>query len=78
MRKKIIPAEMRSNKRRRRKRDLKPVNPTFRMISGKDLQLLIKILKDKGIEADETTSLRSVADKMGLTPREVYDLLTVK
>lgn len=46
--------------------------------SGKDPQLLIKILKDKGIEADETTTLRSVADKMGLTPRDVYNFLVVK
>jgi hypothetical protein len=43
--------------------------------SGKDLQVLIKIIKDKGIEADEQTSLRSIADKLGLTPREVYDFL---
>jgi hypothetical protein len=47
-------------------------------VSGKDLQLLIKILKDKGIEADETTTLRFVAEKLGLSPREVYDFLTVK
>lgn len=47
-------------------------------ISGKDLQLLIKILKENGIEADGTTSLRTVADKMGLTPKEVYDLLIAK
>jgi hypothetical protein len=46
--------------------------------SGKDPQVLIKMLKDKGIEADETTTLRSVADKMGLTPRDVYNFLVVK
>jgi hypothetical protein len=46
--------------------------------SGKDPQLLIKILKDKGIEADETTTLRSIADKMGLTPRDVYNFLVIK
>jgi len=46
--------------------------------SGKDLQILIKILKDRGIEADEKTSLRSIADKMGLTPREVYNFLIEK
>jgi len=46
--------------------------------SGKDLQVLIKILKDRGIEADEKTSLRSIADKLGLTPREVYNFLIEK
>jgi len=46
--------------------------------SGNDLQVLIEILKEKGIEADETTTLRFIADKLGLTPREAYDLLTVK
>ena len=46
--------------------------------SGKYLQSLLKILKDKGIEANETTSLRSIADKLGLTPREVYNFLIEK
>lgn len=46
--------------------------------SGKDLQLIIKILKDKGIEADETTTLRSIAEKLGLTPKDVYNFLIVK
>jgi len=46
--------------------------------SGKDLQVLIGILKERGIDADETTTLRSIADKLGLTPREVYDLLSKK
>jgi hypothetical protein len=46
--------------------------------SGKDLQVLIKILKDRGIEADEKTTLRSIADKLGLTPREVYNFLIEK
>lgn len=46
--------------------------------SGKDLQVLIGILKEKGIEADETTTLRTIGDKLGLTPREVYDLLIAK
>lgn len=32
----------------------------------------------KGMETDKTTTLRYVADKLGLTLREVYDLLTVK
>jgi len=45
---------------------------------GKDPQLLINILKDKGIEADETTSLRTIADKLGLTPKDVYNLLIGK
>jgi hypothetical protein len=46
--------------------------------SGKDLQSLLKMLKDKGIEANETTSLRSIADKLGLKPREVYNFLIGK
>jgi hypothetical protein len=46
--------------------------------SGKDLQVLIKILKDSEIEADEKTSLRSIADKLGITSREVYNLLIEK
>ena len=46
--------------------------------SGKDLPSLIKILKDRGIEADETTSLRTIADKLGLTPRDVYNFLIEK
>jgi hypothetical protein len=46
--------------------------------SGKDPLLLIKILKEKGIEADETTTLRSIADKLGLAPRDVYNFLIEK
>jgi hypothetical protein len=46
--------------------------------AGKDPLLLIKILKDKGIEADESTSLRTIADKLGVTPRDVYNLLIEK
>jgi hypothetical protein len=46
--------------------------------SGTDPALLIKRLRDRGIVADETTSLRSVAEKLGLTPKEVYEFLTGK
>jgi len=44
--------------------------------SGKEVSDLINILKDKGIEASGETSLRTIADQLGLTPREVYSLLT--
>jgi hypothetical protein len=43
--------------------------------SGKDPKLLIQRLKAKGIEADETTLLRVIAEKMGKTPKEVYTFL---
>jgi hypothetical protein len=43
--------------------------------SGKDPRLLIQRLKAKGIEADEATLLRTIAEKMGITPKEVYSFL---
>lgn len=46
--------------------------------SGKELSVLIQILKEKGIDADAETSLRTIADKLGVTPREVYTMLTSK
>lgn len=46
--------------------------------SGKELSVLIKILKEKGIDADAETSLRTIADKLGVTPRDVYTMLTTK
>jgi hypothetical protein len=45
---------------------------------GKDIEILIKILKTKGIEANEETTLRTIADKLGITPREVYTMLVEK
>jgi len=46
--------------------------------SGKDIETLIQILKSKGIEANEETTLRSIADKLGITPREAYNMLVEK
>jgi hypothetical protein len=46
--------------------------------SGKDLSSLLQILKEKGIEAEGETSLRIIADKLGVTPRDVYNMLTEK
>jgi hypothetical protein len=43
--------------------------------SGKELSLLITILKENGIEATGETSLRTIADQLGVTPREVYNIL---
>jgi hypothetical protein len=46
--------------------------------SGKNIEILKQILKSKGIEANGETSLRSIADKLGVTPREVYNMLIEK
>jgi hypothetical protein len=46
--------------------------------SGKELSAMIQMLKKKGIEADAETSLRTIADKLGVTPRDVYSMLTEK
>ena len=43
--------------------------------SGQDLNDLILLLRQKGIEADGETSLRTIADKMGITPMEVNEML---
>jgi len=43
--------------------------------TGKSISDLLLILKEKGVEADGETTLRTVADKLGLTPRDVYNLL---
>jgi hypothetical protein len=44
--------------------------------TGKDLSVLIEILKKKGIEAGEDTTLRTIADKLGVTPKDVYIMLS--
>jgi hypothetical protein len=44
--------------------------------SGKDIAVLLKILKDKGVDADAETPLRTIAEKLKITPREVQELLT--
>ncbi len=46
--------------------------------AGKELSVMIQILKEKGIEADAETTLRTIADKLGVTPRDVYTMLTAK
>lgn len=43
--------------------------------SGKDIAVLLKILKDKGVDANSETQLRTIAEKLHITPREVQDLL---
>ena len=44
--------------------------------SGIEVNVLIQKLKEKGVEAKGETSLRTIADKLGVTPRDVYTLLT--
>jgi hypothetical protein len=46
--------------------------------SGIEVNVLIQKLKEKGIEAEGATSLRTIAEKLGVTPRDVYTLLTSK
>jgi len=46
--------------------------------SGIELPVLIDKLKNKGIEADGETSLRTIADKLGVSPKDVYDMLVQK
>jgi len=46
--------------------------------SGIDVTILLQKIKEKGIEADGETSLRTIADKLGVTPRDVYTMLTEK
>jgi hypothetical protein len=43
--------------------------------SGKNVSDLVNILKDYGIAADGETSLRSIAEQLGMSPRELYSLL---
>jgi hypothetical protein len=44
--------------------------------SGKDLDDIIGILKARGIDAIPESTLRGIADQMGMTPLEVYNLVT--
>jgi hypothetical protein len=46
--------------------------------TGKDVESLLQILKSKGIEANAETTLRSIAEILGVTPRDVYIMLTEK
>jgi hypothetical protein len=51
---------------------------TAALNSGKEVSELLRILNAKGIEANAETSLRSVADQLGVTPRDVYNMLVQK
>ncbi len=44
--------------------------------TGKDLNILIMILKEKGVEANGETTLRAIADKIGISPHDVYEFLS--
>jgi hypothetical protein len=46
--------------------------------SGIEVTVLLQKLKEKGVEAEGETSLRTIADKLGVTPRDVYTMLTEK
>jgi hypothetical protein len=46
--------------------------------TGIPVGVLADILKEKGIEAGAETTLRSVAEELGITPKDVYLLLTTK
>jgi hypothetical protein len=46
--------------------------------TGIDLNVLLEKLKQKGIDADGETSLRSIADQLGVTPKDVYNMLVQK
>jgi hypothetical protein len=45
---------------------------------GKEVPVLIGILKNNGIEAEAETTLKTIADKLGVTPRDVYKMLSEK
>jgi len=42
------------------------------------MKIIIGRLSEMGIEADGQTTLRSIAEKMGKTPKEAYDILISK
>ena len=44
----------------------------------KEMSVIIAILKEKGIEARGETTLREIADKLGVTPRDVFIMLSGK
>jgi hypothetical protein len=44
--------------------------------SGKEVSNLLALLKAKGVEATEETSMKTIADKLGITPRDAYLMLT--
>lgn len=46
--------------------------------TGKDVGTLVQTLKSMGVEAKGETSLRTIADQLGISPKEVYDMLAEK
>lgn len=46
--------------------------------NGTDVKIIIGKLSEMGIEADGQTTLRSIAEKMGKTPKEAYDILIAR
>lgn len=45
---------------------------------GKKPEDLIKILKENGIDANEETTMRTIADQMSISPHDLYSLLAGK
>jgi hypothetical protein len=43
--------------------------------TGKNVETLINTIKVKGIKSDGDTSLRTIADQLGVTPQDVYNML---
>lgn len=43
--------------------------------SGKDVNTMLARLREKGVEATAETTMKTIADKLGITPREAYDML---
>ncbi len=46
--------------------------------SGTEVSFLIGLLKKKGIDASEVTTLREIAEKLGTNPRDIYSMLIAK
>jgi hypothetical protein len=46
--------------------------------TGRDVETLVQLLKERGVEANGETTLREIADKLGNTPRDVYNMLAKK
>ncbi|MBN1108146.1 MAG: DUF4405 domain-containing protein [Bacteroidales bacterium] len=45
---------------------------------GLEVSDLVQKLKEKGIDAGPETTMRNIADRLGVTPREAYTMLTEK
>jgi predicted transcriptional regulator len=46
--------------------------------TGKDVESLIQLLKTIGIEANAETTLKAIAEQLGVTPRDVFKMLADK